>query len=163
MLSEVMLKLMSSSLKLIPLSLLTLSTACTVCNPGGQEPQRFTAGRLSADGTTYETAGVYEPMLAFPSGRRYDIVHGLGQVPATVNSYVSFSPQLDPESEDEGSLSLNNIAESAGNQVVIERWDDEIVRIRNDTCIQEFYVRLVLTAPAGSANQNMGGMSGVEE
>ncbi len=162
MLSGDMLQSMRSGLQLLSLSVLTFSTACTVCNPGGQEPQRFTAGNVSADGTSYETGGVYEPMLAFPSGRRYDIVHGLGKVPSTVNSYVSFSPQLDPESEDEGSLSLNNISESAGNQVVIERWDDEIVRIRNDTCIQEFYVRLVLTASESDGGGNMGGMSGIE-
>ena len=151
-----------SLLLLSPIALL-LFTHCTVCNPGGQEAQRYTAGRVLDDGNAYETTGVYDEMLFFPSGRRYDIVHGLGRSPTTVNSYVSFASQLRPAKSESESLSLNTIAESAGNQVVIERWDDEVVRIRNDTCVQDFYVRIVLTANDDATLLGAGGMSGAND
>jgi hypothetical protein len=61
-----------------------------------------------------------------------------------VLSYVGFSSS--PLAAD-GS---GNISEAAGNEVLIERVDDEIVRVRNDTC-ETFFLRVVALAPAGIA------------
>jgi len=110
-------------------------------------------------GAVYETGAPGEPLLPFHAGQTYDLVHGLGVTPTSVQGYVSFAEQL---TEDGDPLDLdhpNNVAETAGNQLVIERWDDEIVRVRNDTC-GEFYLRVVLTADADASSIGQAGASG---
>jgi len=138
---------------------LTLSQAgCSPCQIRGQESERFEGGRVLPSGTTYETGGPTEPLLPFPGGKTYDLVHGLGVVPTSVQGYVSFASQL---TEDGDPLDIdrpNNIAETAGNQLVIERWDEEIVRVRNDTC-GEFYLRVVLVAD-GAVSSGLAGAGG---
>jgi len=131
-------------------------TGCSPCNYRGQEAERYEGGRVLPSGTSYETGAPDEPLLPFPAGQTYELVHGLGVVPTSVQGYVSFAPEL---TEDGDPLDLNqpnNIAETAGNQLVIERWDDEIVRVRNDTCAS-FYLRVVLVA---DADANASGQAG---
>jgi hypothetical protein len=132
---------------------------CSPCNFRGQEPERFEGGRVLASGTTYETGAMDELLLPFPAGQTYDLVHGLGVTPTSIQGYVSFAPQL---TEDGDPLDLNqpnNLAETAGNQLVIERWDDEIVRVRNDTCAP-FYLRVVLVADTAENSSGLAGAGG---
>lgn len=135
------------------------SAACSPCQIRGQEVERYEGGRVLQSGTIYETGAPDEPLLPFHGGKTYDLVHGLGVTPTSVQGYVSFAEQL---TEDGDPLDLdrpNNIAETAGNQLVIERWDDEIVRVRNDTC-GEFYLRVVLVADPDAALAGQAGASG---
>lgn len=94
----------------------------------------FTAGTTNEAGTFYETGPIQGPYLHFPSGRVFEFEHGLRGAPDVLNTYVSFDAAALLEQD-------KNVAESAGNQAVIECVDDQLVRLRNDTCA-EFYVRL---------------------
>jgi hypothetical protein len=116
------------------------ATACgTTCDRGDVNEQiRFEGGNVNPSGTVYETSGWDGPLLHFPTGRRYELVHHLRSLPEFVNTYVAFEER--PE----------NLSESAGNQVVIERVDDVAVVVRNDTCA-EFFLRVV----AGTSGETL--------
>jgi len=126
----------------LALTALALSGACSApCSTSEDDPVRYSKGSVSSDGTTYVTSAWEGPYLHFPGGRRYQLEHQLGKTPALVQTYLAFS---------ENPLPSGNASESAGNQAVIERVDDEIVQVRNDTCA-EFYLRVVaMTGPGGA-------------
>lgn len=131
----------------------TLTTACSTCNPNGHEPIRFRAGFTTGD--IYQTGAATDEMLHFPSGRIYDFEHHLGACPPVVLSYISFVPH--PITGDAPSR-VNNVALAAGNEALIEGCDDEIIRVRNDTCA-EFFLRVV----AVGAGEDALGAGGARE
>jgi hypothetical protein len=117
-------------------------------------PKEFTKGRTSMDKTFYETNAPNEAWLPFSSGTVYDLKHDLGVTPASVVTYVSFDKTpLDGVTPDYSHP--DHASESAGNQAVFDVWNDEFVRIRNDSCT-DFYVRVVMSAPLASG---LGGAS----
>lgn len=120
-------------------------TGCGGCDVESGDPEAFRDGFTNESQTYYETGSPNEKMLPFPPGKTYDLYHGLGKDPA-VHSYVSFVEQLEEDPSKVDPLAPNHVAESAGNQAVIERWNDKFVRVRNDTCAN-FYLRVILTAP----------------
>ncbi|MCH2109184.1 MAG: hypothetical protein MK135_07640 [Polyangiaceae bacterium] len=136
-----------------------LQSACSICSVNGQAAQRYTGGTVLPSGYTYESSAVDAPLLHFPAGRVYEFEHGLGARPVTINTYVSFCEQLGRCAEND-LTAPGNIAESAGNQAVIEEWNDEFIRIRNDTCA-EFYVRLVAALDPAPLSNGLGGMGGM--
>jgi len=99
-------------------------------------------------------------MLHFPQGRTYDLMHGLGTVPVSVDVFLSFRDRLTSTGSKDDKTQPNNVAESAGNQAVIEVWDEERIRVRNDTCA-EFYLRAVVIADPDLASMaSIGGGAG---
>jgi hypothetical protein len=125
----------------------TLTACSSNCEREDEVAKRYTAGITSPDRTFYETNAWSASFLNFPAGRRIALVHGLRERPIELRSYLAFESHPLPENGD------GFVAESAGNQVLIEGVDDETVRVRNDTC-QHFYLRLVAstdTSPDGSA------------
>jgi hypothetical protein len=114
----------------------------TTCDKEDLEKEiRYSGGTVDASGTTYETNPWTGPYLHFPAGRRYVIEHRLGAVPPAPDLFVAFEEH--PLKRKDG----NNVAPPAGNQVVIEWVDEEIIQVRNDTC-SEFYLRVVATIGA---------------
>lgn len=123
------------------------------CDRHQGEPFVFLGGNTSADGSAYESGTLDEPFIHFPAGRTYDLVHGLSAAPGQFHAYLAFSecpmshalesaggsPRCAPVDENSGGPGL---AESAGNQAIFEVRDDEILRVRNDTCA-DFYLRVV--------------------
>lgn len=133
---------------------------CSACKTHGQEALEYTDGNVDESGTVYESTVVDEDMLHFPPGRVYDLVHGLGVRPASVQGYVSFRRRLSEDGDPAHETRPNNVSESSGNSMVIERWNQEVIRIRNDTCA-EFYVRVVALAPgAAPSTSGLGGAGG---
>ncbi len=136
------------------------TVACSPCKVGGQDPVRYTDGNTNASRTLYETMAADEEMLHFPQGRTYDLVHGLGYRPHDVNIFLSFRERLTATGDTEDKTEPNNVAQSAGNQAVIQVWNDEIIQVRNDTCA-EFYMRAVVIGdPELAATQALGGAAG---
>lgn len=138
---------------------------CSDCAVQGQDPVVYTAGTLNESGTVYETMGPMEEMLHLPEGRIYDIPHGMGVRPATIDIFLSFRSQLTTEGNTGDEVKPNNVAPTAGNQAVIEAWDENFIRIRNDTC-SEFYMRVVILADPDEvaearANDGAAGASGL--
>jgi hypothetical protein len=127
--------------------------ACTENCPRESEetPKRYTAGNTSLDRTFYETNAWKSAFVDFPAGRRLALVHGLLDVPIELRSYLAFEAHPFP------SNGKGFVAESAGNQVLIEDVNDEFVRVRNDTC-EHFYLRLVAsTVPTDDGAGGAGG------
>ncbi len=102
------------------------------CDREGDKPQRYSGGNTNAEGSFYESSSLEGPLLYFPSGRTYQLEHGLAETPVEYSVLVSFS-----EYPWEG----GGVAESAGNQAVVEDVNDDYIQVRNDTCA-EFFMRL---------------------
>jgi hypothetical protein len=127
--------------------------ACDQSCPRESEetPKRYENGVTSADRTFYETNGWKDAFVNFPAGRRLALVHGLREMPAELRSYLAFEAHPFPKSGE------GFVAESAGNQVLIEDVTEEVIRVRNDTC-ENFYLRLVAsTVPPGDGAGGAGG------
>lgn len=136
------------------------STACSPCRVGGQDPVPFTEGTTNEARTYYETARPDEEMLHFPQGRIYELHHGLGYQPLDIDIFLSFAKRLTATGDTEDKTKPNNIAETAGNQAVIQAWNDEFITVRNDTCA-EFYLRAVIIGdPELAAIASIGGAAG---
>jgi hypothetical protein len=118
---------------------------CSNCQTTGQDVLPYTEGIVNESGTIYQTSEVEGVMLHFPQGRTYALEHGLGVRPVTVDIYLSFRDRLSKNGDSTDKTRPNNVAPTAGNQAVIEVWNDEVIQIRNDTCA-EFYLRLVAMA-----------------
>ena len=113
----------------------------TSCDKEDEDPVVHTTGITSPACTSYQSGRFDQPYLEFPKGRRLRFPHGLAQVPVLVKSYLAFEKTpLDTEH--------GNTAESAGNQVIIEAVNDEFVVVRNDTCEEDFWLRLVVEVDA---------------
>jgi hypothetical protein len=126
--------------------------ACTSSCPRETEDaaRRYTDGTTSPDGTFYETNAWDGSFVAFPAGRRLALVHGLQQMPIELTSYLAFKSRPLPRG------GKGFVAESAGNQVLIEGVDEEVIRVRNDTC-EDFFLRLVAsTLPAADGAGGVG-------
>lgn len=129
------------------------NTSCDDGDDSGAAPVAYEGGTTNAALTYYESDswdGVY---LEFPPQRTYDLHHGLGRRPAAVLSYVGFT------SSPLGTDGSGNISEAAGNEVIIERVDDVLIRVRNDTC-ETFHLRVVALAPADDVEGANGTGSG---
>jgi len=127
--------------------------ACTQSCPRESEesPKRYTDGITSSDRTVYETNDWKGSFVNFPAGRRLALVHGLRETPIEIRSYLAFEEHPFPENGE------GFVAESAGNQVLIEDVNDEFVRVRNDTC-EHFYLRIVAsTFPVDDGAAGAGG------
>jgi hypothetical protein len=131
------------ALVLVPLSGgagLGCDTSCDDGGDKGDPPVVYEGGSTNAALSYYESDTWDGPYLKFPPQRTYDFHHGLGRRPSAVLSYVGFS-----ESPLGSSNGNGNISEAAGNEVIIEWVDEQVVRVRNDTC-ETFYLRLVALA-----------------
>ena len=128
--------------------------SCTQNCPRESEdtPKRYTGGNTSPDRTYYETNDWKESFVDFPAGRRLALVHGLRETPIELRSYLAFDAHPFPQN------GAGFVAESAGNQVLIEDVNDEFIRVRNDTC-EHFYLRIV--ASTDLVDDGAGGAGGV--
>ena len=131
----------------IAVALLSLAACSSSCPRESEDTaRRYENGTTSADRTIYETNAWDASFVDFPAGRRWALVHGLSQTPIELRSYLAFKPNPLPTD------GKGFVAESAGNQVLIEGVDETSIRVRNDTC-EHFYLRLVATtvpAPDGT-------------
>ena len=116
------------------------------CHDDSGERVFFSEGQTTSDRAFYQTGPIQGPYLHFPSGRIFELEHDLLAAPDDFSSLLAFDENalLDPDSD--------NVAESAGNQVVLECADGPrqdatgavvkgIIRVRNDTCA-DFYLRV---------------------
>jgi hypothetical protein len=125
------------------------------CSVSGRTPIVFTDGVVNESRTIYQSTSVDGELLHFPEGRTYDFVHGLGSRPIGFDVYLSFRERLDPDGDPSDETEPNNLSLAAGNQAVIEEWNDEIIRVRNDTCA-EVYIRFVAYADPDAASEFIG-------
>lgn len=127
--------------------LLLVPGAGVACNTSCDDGDGPNAPPVVYEGGTSDPAeGYYESdawdggYLRFPPQRTYDLHHGLGRRPGAVMSYVGF------DASPLGATGNGNVSEAAGNEVIIEWVDDQVIRVRNDTC-ETLYLRVVAFAP----------------
>ncbi len=142
------------------LYLASLLPGCSGCNPTGQDALLFTDGVTSPDHTLYETTLPGKDMLHFPSGRVYQLAHGLGTDRIQISPYVSFVKKLVPGGDGSDVFAPNHISVAAGNEAVIEGWDDKYIRIRNDTCAEFYLLVVAQTSAAYAAGGGAAGAAG---
>jgi hypothetical protein len=91
-------------------------------------------------GTTDLASGVYESapwggsLDPFPPDTALHFVHGLGRAPTLVQTYLAFSHE---------GTSKGDVTENAGNQGRIQCVDAHEIVVTNDTCEEDFYIRVV--------------------
>jgi hypothetical protein len=116
-------------------AILILSARLVACNATSCDEHdtitEITTGDTSVASLSYASAP-WDNMDRFGAGEALDFVHGLGVVPQSIQSFVSFEAD-------------SSSSENAGSQGSIECVDEERVRLRNTTC-QDFYVRVVIQA-----------------
>jgi hypothetical protein len=98
---------------------------------------RYTEGAV-VDGV-YMSSPWEGELLYFPGGMHYSLEHKLGKSPRWVTSYLSF---------DRDGTKASNLAQAAGNQVVILAVDDTAITLANDSCVDYW---LLVTAGSGAA------------
>ena len=106
------------------------STAIEVPVPEGDAE----AGPADGTPSVYESSSWKGDRMAFPAKTCMRFKHGLGTTPEIVNTYVSF--------ERRGS----DVTENAGNQGRFKCVDSQEIVIKNDTCEEDFYIRVVAYA-----------------
>lgn len=112
---------------------LSMSCVGETCYPEGDPPQRYSGGITSDDRTFYQSSSVEGPYLFFPSGRTYQLEHGLRGTPDDYNMELSFS-EFPFESG-------SGAGKPAGNLTMVEAINDDYIEVRNDTCA-EYFLRL---------------------
>jgi hypothetical protein len=101
----------------------------------GNPPVRYTGG--TAEDGLYMSSPWDGELLWFPGGMRYDLVHELGTTPRWVQGWLSF--------ERYGTTDGGKLGPPAGNQLVIVKMDDTVIRVANDSCADYW---LLVTAGA---------------
>ena len=99
-------------------------------------------GTTNLETLTYTSAPWGGPRNEFPAKTCVRFEHGLGTTPEIVNTYVSFSSKGGDETE------------NAGNQGRIKCVDGEQIVIKNDTCEESFFIRVVAQASGATTTPN---------
>lgn len=125
---------------LAPLVLLAVLTGCDGldnCPEGSSTPVVIDSGTTHADSLIYESSSWDKALVHFPPKTLLRFKHDLGTRPEIVTTYVSFS---------EHGLGESNVTENTGNQGLIVCVDANEIDIVNDTCEEDFYVRVTAYA-----------------
>lgn len=115
--------------------------------PDGGDPRTASPKFSTPDpeGGSYESTPWEGPFEPFPPNTDVHFEHGLGVQPFLVKTYLSFS------SNGTNGAGGGDATENAGNQARIQCVDAERIVIENDTCEEDFYIRVVaLGSPSGS-------------
>lgn len=94
-------------------------------------------GKSDAALQVYESAPIDGPLDHFPAKTKLRFKHDLGFTPAGVKAYLAFSK------EGTNGPRGGSVAESAGNQSLIECWDSHTIVVRNDTCEEDFHIQVI--------------------
>jgi hypothetical protein len=117
----------------------------TNCQRGSEQAATLhEGGRMSSPGF-YETSPVAGPYLDFSSGKRWELVHGLGATPSH-DAFISFQRCPIQEPCEAGDNEVGGYTNAAGNAVIFEDVNAQSVTLRNDTCA-DFFLRVELRLP----------------
>jgi hypothetical protein len=131
------------------LALLSLLSACDELDncPDPGEPITVSAettkeyrGSTDLETLTYESAPWDGPLQHFPPETKLRFVHDLGFRPQYVFSWISFTEHGTHGGEG------GDVTENTGNQGRIQCVDAHEIIIENDTCEEDFYIRVAAWA-----------------
>jgi hypothetical protein len=120
----------------VAVTALANATGCTSScdiSDEGNPPEIFTGGGVRGD--EYASSSSLGPLLYFPGGKQYQLVHHLGFTPNDIFFDIAFS--------------ANNsaMAGCAGNSCEKRCVDDQIIWVKNDTCT-EFWLLVRASGPS---------------
>jgi hypothetical protein len=107
--------------------------------PESQPDVTIKTGKTDTDALVY-TSAEETNLDAFPAKTNLRFEHGLGTKPYLYKSYLAFTK--DGTNGNGG----GSVAEAAGNEVLYECVDSDVIVVRNDTCEPSFFIRLVAVA-----------------
>lgn len=111
--------------------------------PEGRDPISIETGTTDPTALTYDSAA-WDSLDAFPAMTEVIFRHGLGITPGSVQTFLAFTPN------GTNGKAAGSVAETAGNQALIECVDSQVIVLKNDTCEQGFFVRVFAVAsPSG--------------
>jgi hypothetical protein len=110
--------------------------------PDSLDPQvaRAEKSTVDLDELVYVSAPWEGPFEPFPPNTDIHFEHGLGREPFLVKTYLSF------KSEGTNGAGSGDATENAGNQARTQCVDAERIVIENDTCEEDFFIRVVALA-----------------
>jgi hypothetical protein len=123
------------------------------CDTSAQgNPTVTYTGGTTANGV-YMSSSWSGPLLYWPGGQHYSLVHGLGVTPSWIQAYVSF---------DEGGVGADggvdagvsgggSLATATGNDAEIVGVDATSIQIANDTCAGYWLLVVAGAGPSGAA------------
>jgi hypothetical protein len=120
---------------------LALSSGCSdLRNCPNDNPDPITIDTGVSDATTiaYQSAPDCGPLDKFPAKTKLRFTHDLGVTPLVVKVYLAF------DATGTNCNGPGSIAESAGNQALINCKDAHVIEIHNDTC-EDFFIQVVAT------------------
>jgi hypothetical protein len=130
----------------LAIALAAAGCAEDICDrPSTAQPIPYRGG-TTAD-CTYESSPWEGPLVPFPGGSFYGMVHSLGVKPHTIVCYVAFQP---------AGIEGGSVTIATGNEVEVHEVDDESFVILNDTCA-DFYVRCTAEADGCGGAGGAGG------
>lgn len=111
------------------------------CADDVKEPIVIDHGVSDATLLAYDSAGGWgdgeHRFDAFPAKTKLRFEHEMGVIPLGVKAYLAFDSK-GTDAKDAGS-----VAESAGNQDLINCVDAHVIEVKNDTCESGFYIRVI--------------------
>ena len=131
----------------VALAVLVTSSGCSElnnCVEGSDEVIVVEGGTTYPDSLVYVSAPTDGPLTPFPAKRPVQFTHGLGVTPFFWDSELSFAPH------GTNGAGGGSISKSAGNPTLLDCMDSDVIVLRNDTCEDGFFVRVVVeAAPEG--------------
>jgi hypothetical protein len=117
-------------------ALLSLLAGCDELDncPEAGDPKEIPRREEDTDPLFYESAPWGGPLTPFPPDTDMHFIHNLGHTPTVVKTYLAFSKD---------GTSEGDVTENAGNQARIQCVDAERIVIENDTCEEDFHIRVV--------------------
>ncbi|HVY46920.1 MAG TPA: hypothetical protein VHB21_13625 [Minicystis sp.] len=114
-------------------------------NPKDNPKIRYVGG--TTEGGVYMTSPYDGPLLDFPGGIRYELVHQLGAKPAWIDAYLSFDRWGVRGEGGNPTGGGASVAPAAGNQVEIEAVDEHSIVVTNGACPEYWLLVVAGTGP----------------
>lgn len=139
-------------LPVVALGVLMTSSGCSElnnCAEASDDVIVVEGGTIYQDGLVFESAPTDGPLTRFPAKRPVRFTHGLGVTPWFWDAELSFVVH-GTAGKDEGSIS-----KGAGNPTLMDCMDSDVIVLRNDSCEDDFFVRVVVeAAPDGETGDH---------
>lgn len=128
---------------MVTLAVLVATSGCSElnnCVEGSDEVIIVEGGTTYPDSLFYESAPTDGPLARFPAKRPVQFKHGLGITPIEWEAELSFA------GHGTNGAGGGSISKSAGNSTLLDCMDSDVIVLRNDTCEDDFFVRVIVEA-----------------
>ncbi|MFZ5890921.1 MAG: hypothetical protein ACOY0T_07715 [Myxococcota bacterium] len=128
------------------ISITIFAAACSATDscPNAQPVRIIDTGTTDTNELLYESAPWNGPLEPFPAMSELIFKHHLGVTPQIMQTHVSFS-----QNGTDGS----GLAENAGDTGEMTCVDSQVIRVRNNTCENHLFIRVVAMATRSASTE----------